>query len=989
MRAAVALSVALLVAGTRAHAEDLTRWVDPFIGTGGHGHTYPGPTLPFGMIQPGPDTRLTGWDGCSGYHYSDSTVYGFSHTHLSGTGVADYCDVLFLPATGPVKLRNNYENPTRDGYGSRFRKATELVEPGYYAVTLDDYGVDVELTATLRTGWHRYTFRRKANAHVLIDLTHRDEVIDSYIRVLDSRRIEGLRRSKSWAKDQIAYFAAEFDRDFDATLFVDDVPASDARGKNVKAVLRFDVKTRTRVRAKVALSSVDEAGAWKNLRAEADGWDFDATRKAALHTWNDQLHKIEVEGGTDEQKTIFYTALYHTMLQPNTFEDVDGRFRGMDGKIHDSPGYTRYTVFSLWDTYRAAHPLYTIIERERTLDFIRTFLAMYQESGRLPVWELWGNETDCMIGYHAVSVIADAYAKGIRGFDEDLALEAMIASADADRFGLAAYKKYGYIPADMESESVSKTLEYAYDDWCIASFAERVGRRDVSFRFERRSRAWVHLFDSNGFLRPRANGQWVEPFDPREVTFHYTEANAWQYRFAAVYELYEFMPWLYATDRNAKFIRDSLEKALDEMFTAESRTTGREQADITGLIGQYAHGNEPSHHIAYLYLATLSPAKTALYVRRIMDEMYSATPEGLVGNEDCGQMSAWYVFSALGFYPRTPGEVFYFLGSPTFPSAAINLENGERFTLLARGASPDQPYIRSAVEGEGESSSVILPHSDIENGYSLELEMGPLSSEPKLRSKGKSRREEYPLEILVVPAPVADAPTTFAKKVKVRLLAFDPKDQIFYTRDGSEPDTESLRYDGPLTLRESTTLRFRSLHADRGRGPLWSPVVDATFRKIDPRVKLTMRNGVHRQYQAGGEQALIDGVRGGSDFRLGTWQGYYGANLDADVDLGKSREIHRIATGFLHDQNSWIFFPTEVVFSVSNDGKKWDEIGRATSTLDPRHDGAVIEDFGVALPKPVSARYVRVLARSPIMCPEWHKGASNRAFIFADEIVVE
>jgi predicted alpha-1,2-mannosidase len=966
-------------ASERGGKSDLVRWVDPFIGTGGHGHTYPGPTLPFGMIQPGPDTRLTGWDGCSGYHYSDSTVYGFSHTHLSGTGIPDYCDVLFLPATGAVKLRNNYENPAHDGYGSRFRKATERATPGYYAVTLDDYGVDVELTATLRTGWHRYTFHRTDNAHVLIDLTHRDEVIDSYIRVLDSRRIEGLRRSKSWAKDQIVYFAAEFDHDFDATLFVDDSQASEARGKNVKAVLRFNLKKGARVHAKVALSSVDEAGAWANLKAEAPSWDFDATRKSARRTWNDQLHKIEVEGGTDEQRTIFYTALYHTMLQPNTFEDVDGRFRGMDGQVHDSPGYTRYSVFSLWDTFRAAHPLYTIIERARTLDFIQTFLAMYQESGRLPVWELWGNETDCMIGYHAVSVITDAYVKGIRGFDENLALEAMIAAADADRFGLDAYKKYGYIPADMESESVSKTLEYAYDDWCISSLARVMGHSDDWRRLKGRAQAWVHLFDANGFLRPRANGRWVDPFDPTEVTFHYTEANAWQYRFAVSHDLYNFMRFLEKSDPRSRNFRDALEYALDQMFEGESRTTGREQADITGLIGQYAHGNEPSHHIAYLYLATNHPAKAQTYIRRIMNEMYTATPDGLVGNEDCGQLSAWFVFGAMGFYPVIPGSDTYWLASPLFEAITINLENQERFRVVGLGAGWGYPYVRSAMREGDWAVEDAFSHSWIESGKTVELRVDDWNT---------PHRDDVELprvEISIVPAPIVDAPVTFTDETFARLVAASPDDQIFYTLDGRDPYDQSARYDRPVAIRENTLLRFRSI-ASNG---LWSPIVDATFRKIDANVKLTMRNPVHRQYQAGGELALIDGIRGGDDFRLGTWQGYYGVDLDADVDLGKPREIHRVATGFLADQNSWIFFPLEVVYSVSENGKTWKEIGRATTETDPHHDGVVVEDFAVELSKPVRVRYVRILARAPIMCPDWHKGAGNRAFIFADEIVVE
>lgn len=974
--AALLALAALAGVHSSAHAgtTDLTRRVDPFIGTGGHGHTYPGPSLPFGMIQPGPDTRLTGWDGCSGYHYSDSTVFGFSHTHLSGTGVADYCDILFLPATGQLKLRNNYENTARDGYGSRFRKSTERAEPGYYRVTLDDYRVDVELTATLRTAWHRYTFRNADNAHVLIDLTHRDEVLDSYIRVIDSRHIEGLRRSKSWAKDQRVYFAAEFDRDFEAELFVDDASATgvDARGKNVKAVFRFDVKKGARVQAKVAISSVNETGAWRSLRAEAPGWDFDATRKAARRAWNEELHKIEVEGGTDEQQTIFYTALYHTLLQPNTFEDVDGRFRGMDGEVHDSPGYRRYSVFSLWDTFRAAHPLYTIIERDRTLDFIKTFLAMYQESGRLPVWELWGNETDCMIGYHAVSVITDAFVKGICDFDTSLALEAMIATADADRFGLDSYKKYGYIPADKESESVSKTLEYAYDDWCIQQLAVWVHGHSADWeRFRRRSHSWQNLWSPEGFFRPRANGRWVTPFDPREVTFHYTEANAWQYRFFVPHDIEALAsPW---------FEPKGMAAALDDLFSSESHTTGREQADITGMIGQYAHGNEPSHHIAYLYAWARVPAKGQAMVRRIMSEMYHAAPDGLIGNEDCGQMSAWYVFSALGFYPVTPGSRNYIVGSPLFDRASVHLENGNTFMISASHGGVDAPYVQSA-QLNGHPFDGPLMSDAIQRGGDIHFEMG--------RSAGTCCTPFQGDVIFATTIPhamVAEGAPVFTDSVVVRLDADGPGDGIFYTIDGSEPDSSSFRYSEPFFLTRSAMVRFRRAEPNN----VWSPIVDASFRKIDPRVKLTMRNPVHRQYKAGGDLALIDGIRGGNDFRLGAWQGYYGVDLDADLDLGDARVIHRIATGFLHDQNSWIFFPLEVVYSVSMDGKAWEEVGRAKSQVDPHHDRVVTEDFAVELAAPKRARFVRVLGRSPIMCPDWHKGAGNQAFIFADEIVVE
>ncbi len=651
---ALLLPLALLAGG---HGP--SRFVDPRIGTGGHGHTFPGPILPFGMIQPGPDTRLTGWDGCSGYHDSDRVIYGFSHTHLSGTGVSDYGDVLLLPATGPVKRDSGYRFKGEDplphdpaGYGSAFDKATEVAQAGYYAVTLKDYGVRAEVTSTLRTALHRWTFTRADNAHVVLDLTHRGELLASELRKMDAFTVEGFRRTKAWAVDRPVYFRIRFDR-----------PISGFAADGVKkAILAFKLNAGDVLQAQVAISAVDLEGARRNLAAEQQGFHFTSLRAQARRVWDAQLSKVEVEGATEKDRRIFTTALYHAFLQPNLFQDVDGRYLGRDLKVHRAVGYRHHTVFSLWDTFRAAHPLYTLLERRRTADFIQTLLSHFREAGRLPVWELWGNETDCMIGYHSVSVIADAYAKGIRGFDAKLALKAMVASAEAESFGLKSYCTHGYIPGDEASESVSRTLEYAYDDACIALFAEKLGEKGIAKRFFERSQAWRHLADPSGHLRPREKGRWVTPFNPAEVTFHFTEANAWQYGFFVPQDLDGFMARLGGAEPFAKL--------LDQCFAAESRTTGREQADITGLVGQYAHGNEPSHHMAYLWAFAGQPWKTQAMVKRLMDEMYTDAPDGLVGNEDCGQMSAWYVMSALGFYAVTPGTPEYVIGAPRFPTVA-------------------------------------------------------------------------------------------------------------------------------------------------------------------------------------------------------------------------------------------------------------------------------------------------------------------------------
>ncbi|HEX7294485.1 MAG TPA: GH92 family glycosyl hydrolase, partial [Pyrinomonadaceae bacterium] len=482
---------------------DLTRYVNPFIGTAGHGHTFPGAIVPFGMVQLSPDTRLTGWDGCSGYHYSDSEIYGFSHTHLSGTGISDYGDILLLPLAD--------DGLPAGRKAARFQHRNETASPGYYSVRLDDGNILVELTATARVGMHRYTFPSGHAASVMLDLTHRDKVIDARFRFVNRTTLVGWRRSQAWAKDQVVYFALEFSQPFMGFAGSKD---------QQKGYFLFDLSPGEQLLVKVGISSVDIEGAQQNLKAELDHWDFDKVRADAKAAWNAELNKIAVTGGTDAQLTSFYTALYHAMTAPNLFMDVDGRYRGRDFKTHEAKDFSNYTVFSLWDTFRAAHPLYTIIDQKRTHDFIKTFLVQYEQGGRLPVWELAANETDTMIGYHAVSVIADAVVKGIDGFDLREAFQAMKHSAEVRRQGL--------ISMEDERESVSKMLEYAYDDWCIAQVAKKLGETTDYERYTARAQAYKNVFDhTSGFMRPRSNGNWIEPFDPREVTFAFTEANSW------------------------------------------------------------------------------------------------------------------------------------------------------------------------------------------------------------------------------------------------------------------------------------------------------------------------------------------------------------------------------------------------------------------------------------------------------------------------------
>jgi len=638
---------------------NLASEVNPFIGTGGHGHTYPGATAPFGMVQLSPDTRLDGWDGCSGYHYSDNSIYGFSHTHLQGTGVSDYGDILFMPTNGKTRQSPKWN----EAWKSSFQHSKEQASAGYYSVFLDDYSIQAELTATTRTGIHRYTLTPGDTCRLFLDFMHRDNLLFYDVRTYGDTAISGYRVSQGWADEQHCYFYAVFSRPFlgmeqlmqrsestdpltgERRIMLEDIQAF-ALQFNPKSI--FD---RNELMIKVGISGVDETGAMQNLYAEAPHWSFEQYRQNAANQWNEVLRKAPVPVRSDltaDERVSYYTALYHCYTVPNTWSDVDQRFRGMDKKIHVAEGYTRYTVFSLWDTFRAYHPLMCKLEPERTRDWIVTFLEMYKERGELPVWELAGNETYCMIGYHSVPVIYDAWCRGIRDFDTSLALEAMIASASGPQEEKKLYEQFGYVPGDQVSESVSKTLEFAYDDYCIAQFAKELGRQDIYKRFIRRSQSWKHHFDPiSGFMRPRRNGGFPEPFDPYQVDFNYTEANAWQYSLFVPHQVDELAALMGG--------KDALVASLDRLFSAPSQTTGREQADITGLIGQYAHGNEPSHHVPFMY-ALAGSDKYIELTRKICDEFYRNTPDGLCGNEDCGQMSAWYVCVMQDFYPFMAGK---------------------------------------------------------------------------------------------------------------------------------------------------------------------------------------------------------------------------------------------------------------------------------------------------------------------------------------------
>jgi len=735
--------------GTSFAGINPTDFVNPFIGTADHGHTFPGAVLPGGLVQLGPDTGIKGWDWCSGYHYSDSTIMGFSHLHRSGMGAGDWGDILLMPTSGKLKVEPGTKENPGEGYRSKFSHQGEKASPGYYSVNLTDYRIKAELTVSERAGFHRYTFPKSEASHILIDMEHGigDKCTDAQVKIVNNTEIEGHRASNGFVKKQNVYFCAKFSKPFNSsgTWVKNNIkPGSkEESGTNIGAYIDFITSENEVVEVKVGISYTSVAQARLNLDTEIPKWEFDRVKDDAKMKWDKALEKIEVamDKGTDEtynkQKLVtFYTALYHSLLFPATFGDVDGKYMGLDNEVHASKDFTYRSCFSLWDTFRAEMPLLTLINPERTNDVINTMIAQYEQGGWMPTPQQFGNSyTNDMIGDHPVVVILDALKKGIKNFDAEKAYEAVKKNAmetppsdhrSRGRVGLADYLKYGYVPYDKVRESVSRTLEYAYNDWCVAQLAKVLGKTSDYEMFMKRAANYKNIIDtSTGFARPKnSNGEWLSPFDPKFIgqgnNRHYTEANAWQYT------------WFVPHDVQGLMIleggRENFVKKLDSLFTTSSDIHST-VSDVTGLIGQYAHGNEPSHHTLYLYNYAGAPWKTQAMARNVMDSLYHEGPAGLCGNEDMGQMSAWYVLSAMGFYPVAPGQNVYSIGSPEFSKVTIHLDksynNGKQFVIEAKNNSKANKYIQSATLNGKPLNKPWFDHADIKSGGTLIFIMGP------------------------------------------------------------------------------------------------------------------------------------------------------------------------------------------------------------------------------------------------------------------------
>jgi predicted alpha-1,2-mannosidase len=734
-------------------SKDLTQYVNPFVGTRDMGHCYPGATVPFGMVQLSPDTDTAQYSYgqgynkevyryCSGYQYDDPTIVGFSHTHLHGTGHSDLGDILLMPTTGEIRFNPGIVSKPNSGYRSRFSKTSEIASAGYYSVFLDDYKIKAELTTSARVGFHRYTYPKDKEANIILDLVHGiysydGKVVWASIRVENDSIITGYRQTNGWARNRFIYFAIKFSKPFKSYGLKNDEKEiyrgfwrrwqmekefPERSGHKVKAYFTFgNIET---LEVKVAISGVSTAGAVANLNAEGENQSFSSVLAKAKESWNKELGKIGVEG-THDEKVNFYTALYHCMISPNIFTDVDGKYRGLDGNIHQADGFTNYTVFSLWDTFRTFHPLMTLLEPTRASDMVNSMLEHYKQSvhGILPIWSHWGNDNWCMIGYHAVPVIADAYMKGIKGFDSELALKAMVSSATYGKYdAIDDYIRYGYVPKERSSSSASVTLEYAYDDWTIYQMASKMGKTGIANTFKKRAMSYANIFDTkSGFAIAKGNdGKFLTPFDPLQThDMGYIEGNAWNYSLFVPHDISNLIT---LSGGKKRFTQH-----LDSLFTMTlppKYYENTEDIDKVGIMGNYVHGNEPSHHVPYMFVYAGQPWKTQEIVRKVMNKMYLNKPDGLCGNDDCGQMSAWYIFSTMGFYPVSPGSNQYIIGAPYLPYLQVKLDNGKTLTITADSVSDENKFVQSVSLNGRPLNRAYITHDELTQGGTLIFKMG-------------------------------------------------------------------------------------------------------------------------------------------------------------------------------------------------------------------------------------------------------------------------
>lgn len=833
-----------------AEKHNFTQFVDPMIGTDEDGHTFPGVVLPNGMVQLGPDTRSDSKEGphqaSSGYHYLDKSILGFSHTRYSGTGRGDGGDFLFMPTTGNVQLIPGEVGNTSSGYRSSFSHANEVASPGYYKVLLDDYNVIAELTATKRVGLHKYDFQDATEGNIVLDLQHGidNHSDDIELKVINNKRIVGYRSSlRGLRRYQKLFFTAEFSEAFSSYGMLVDGKELDneaeGKGRSLKAYFKFSLKEQNKtILVKVAYSKVNIEGAEKNLE-EIEGWDFESVRKKASKSWNDVLQKIAITTPDVNQKKIFYTALYHTYIHPSLSMDVDGQYRSANNKVYIAEGFTNYTNFSLWDTFRGVHPLLTILNPSMVTDFIRTFIERYENSGNLPIFELSGNKIHSMIGYHSLSVIADAYVKDIRDYNVSKALEGMKKLSNLPWEKRNVFKTYGFVPYNFTHQSVSRTLEYSYDDWCIAQIAKDFTETDFQ-HYSNRGNFYKNNYSAEtGFMTPRNSMlEWLQEFDPKEFSDHYTQANAFQYSSFVPQDIPELVK---ISGGPQKF-----ENWLDTYFT--TTISGHESQ-----LGQYQHGNEPSHHTAYLYNFIGAPWKTQEKIHEILTSQYGTGPDGLSGNDDAGQMSAWYIFSSMGFYSVTPGLDYYVIGAPQLETVSISLENRNKFEIKTENFGKENIYIQAVYLNGQPYTKSYISHDAIRDGGTMVFEMGS-----ELNENYGTRKEDMPYALPFESASLVninvegiettpDGIVSFEKICTVSMTTDEENTNIHYTLDGTEPSLKSKRYEAPLTVKKSTLVKAKGFR----ESVFPSYTTQRKLKKLDfkPAVKqLNVKKGIAFAY---------------------------------------------------------------------------------------------------------------------------------------------
>lgn len=995
----------VLIIGLNACEEkqELIQYVDPMIGTDGHAHTFPGATLPFGMVQVSPSNDFKAWDWCSGYHYSDSILKGFAHTHISGAGLAGLGDILLMPTAGKAKIKAGSEEDPDIGFRSRFSHDTEVASAAYYSVVLDDYDVKVELTCTPRVGFHRYTFNKEGNGNVIVDPTHNimENVEATEIELLSDTEIRGWKHCNGEAGNRKVYFYANFSKPFvNSGVAVNDQIQKSvkvATDKNVKAFVSFDLEKGESINVKVAISHVSYEGALANYEAEAEGKSFKQVLSEAKKLWEEKMNKFHIETGKISDKRNFYTALYHSMISPNLISDVTGEYI-VEGKKYDSK-IDQYSNFSTWDTYRAVHPLMAIVEQKKTADFVNSLSSRFTHSKvGLPVWECLGHDNVCMIGYSTVSVMSDAIMKDIAGIDTQSAYDAMRAASfnlekhsnSYDVNGMNYYIEMDFVPGEIGS-SVSKTTEYNYYDWCLSQVAQKLGRLDDIYMYKQRSKGYRNLFDEKtGYLLPKLqNGKLVSVDKSKwdALVHNYVSGNIWGYSSYVPHDMGYLMQLHKGKEQFASW--------LDAIFADNSEIGGSQHVDISGFIGKYGHGDEPSHQMPYLYVYAGQPWKTQKIVRDILSRFYHDNPAGLDNNDDLGQMSSWYIFGSLGFYPVCPGSNQYQIGSPAYKKASINLENGNTFTVIANNNSDKNVYIQSAKLNGKEYTRPFITYNQISNGGKMVFEMGSKpnktwgNAEADLNEiLGTKSIGEYKLqeEKQVLMPYTKDKTFSFEGNKKLELICGTSGAEIRYTTDGSEPDLNSKKYRKPIYINKDVSIKAKAYK----KGLKESAVAQVNYLKGIPFNAKTAYPKVSVEgddigYGNKSGVQLIDGGFGSTTYNDGFWTGVDLKDLNVGIDLGRLRRISKVKPGVLIYPGAWIFNPKDIEVYVSNDQKNY-RLVKTFAMESPKDERRFIVRPSINF-SPVNARYLKVKFKNgPI--PDWHMAGGRKHWIFVDEILI-